>query len=92
MVLNKMAANVSYQRIREQLINLSVDLEDKSKLCQILEQKTRDERKTLGLIEAKCEEKFLVIIEVTSLSTLHKDGRNSAPNYTSVHLESVRIF
>jgi hypothetical protein len=87
-----MAANVSYQRIREQLINLSVDLEDKSKLCQILEQKTRDERKTLGLIEAKCEEKFLVIIEVTSLSTHHKDGMNRAPNYTSVHLESVRIF
>ena len=83
-----MAANVSYQRIREQLINLSVDLEDKSKLCEILEQKTRDERKTLGLVEAKCEEKFLVIIEVIFCSNHQQVGGNCAPHYISVHLES----
>lgn len=70
-----MSANASYQRIREKLINLSVDLEDKTKLCQILEQKIRDERKTLGLVEARCEEKFLVIIEVIFHSAHHKFGR-----------------
>jgi signal recognition particle GTPase len=58
-------ANISYQQIREQLINLNVDLEDKSKICKILEQKTKDERNQLSTIEAAFEEKYQAIIEVT---------------------------
>ena len=89
-----MSANVSYQRIREQLINLSVDLEDKTKLCQILEQKIRDERKMLGLVEAKCEEKFLVIIEVMFHSAHHTFGRNCVADSLSlsVHIMRAGIF
>lgn len=87
-----MSANVSYQRVREQLINLSVDLEDKTKLCQILEQKIRDERKTLGLVEAKYEEKFLVIIEVMFNSAHCTFGRNCAADSLSVHITSDGIF
>jgi signal recognition particle GTPase len=59
-------ANISYQQIREQLINLNVDLEDKSKICKILEQKTKDERNQLSTIEAAFEEKYQAIIEVTA--------------------------
>jgi hypothetical protein len=59
-------ANISYQQIREQLINLNVDLEDKSKICKILEQKSKDERDALGTIEAEFEEKYQAIIEVTA--------------------------
>jgi len=58
-----MAARVSYQQIREQLINLNVDLEDKAKVCKILEQKSRDERSLLGLLDAQYDEKFQHIIE-----------------------------
>lgn len=54
----------TYQQIREQLINLSVDLEDKSKVCKILEQKVRGERDQLGLIESRYEEKYQLIIKV----------------------------
>lgn len=59
-------ANISYQQIREQLINLNVDLEDKSKICKILEQKSKDERNQLGTIESAFEEKYQAIIEVTA--------------------------
>ena len=54
----------TYQQIREQLINLSVDLEDKSKVCKILEQKVRDERNQLGLIDSRYEEKYQLVIKV----------------------------
>lgn len=60
-----MSVKATYQQIREQLINLSVDLEDKSKVCKILEQKTRDERHLLGLVEAEYENKYQSIIEVS---------------------------
>ena len=59
-----MTAKASYQQIREQLINLSVDLEDKIKVCKILEQKTKDERHTLGLVEEEYDAKYQQIIEV----------------------------
>lgn len=59
-----MTTRVSYQQIREQLINLNVDLEDKAKVCKILEQKSRDERRLLGLLDAQYDEKFQHIIEV----------------------------
>lgn len=65
-----MSAKASYQQIREQLINLSVDLEDKAKVCSILEQKSRDERHMLGLVEAEYENKYQSIIEVTQSAML----------------------
>ena len=85
-----MTANASYQRIREQLINLSVDLEDKSKLCEILVQKTNNERKALGLVEANCEEKYLAIIEVMLyLALILQLGAIMQP---ITHLLSLKIF
>lgn len=62
-----MAGKASYQQIREQLINLSVDLEDKTKVCKILEQKSKDERHFLGLVEGEFEAKYQIVIEVHDL-------------------------
>ena len=59
-----MAIKASYQQIREQLINLSVDLEDKTNVCKILEQKAKDERHLLGLVESDYEARYQTIIEV----------------------------
>ena len=42
----------SYQNVREQLISLQVDLDDREKLCGVLEQKIEVERAKLGRIEA----------------------------------------
>jgi hypothetical protein len=41
-------SDVSYQRMREQLISLQVDLEEKEKVCQQLQQKIDVERAKLG--------------------------------------------
>jgi len=41
-------SDVSYQRTREQLISLQVDLEEKEKVCQQLQQKIDVERAKLG--------------------------------------------
>jgi hypothetical protein len=37
---------------------------DKAKVCKILEQKSRDERSLLGVLDAQYDEKFQHIIEV----------------------------
>lgn len=67
-----MSGKVSYQQIREQLINLNVDLEDKSKVCKILEQKVREEKRLLGLLEEEYETKYQSIIEVILLLKTEK--------------------
>ena len=65
-----MAIKASYQQIREQLINLSVDLEDKTNVCKILEQKAKDERHLLGLVESEYEARYQIIVEVRSIRVL----------------------
>ena len=65
-----MSVKASYQQIREQLINLSVDLEDKTKVCKILVHKSRDERHLLGLVESEYESKYQLIIEVRVSDTI----------------------
>ncbi len=45
-------SSASYQRIREQLVALQVDVEDKDKVCQALRQRIDVERAKLARIEA----------------------------------------
>jgi hypothetical protein len=44
-------SSASYQRIREQLVALQVDVEDKDKVCQALRQRIEVERAKLARIE-----------------------------------------
>ncbi len=54
---------MSYQSIREQLISLQVDADDKEKLCGILEQKIDIERAKLGRIESDATEQYECVLE-----------------------------
>ena len=53
----------SYQSVREQLISLQVDLDDKKKVCAVLEQKIGVERSKLGRIEADATQEYEAILE-----------------------------
>lgn len=48
--------HASYQRIREQLVSLQVDLDDKEKVCAALEQRIEVERAKLARIEGDTTE------------------------------------
>jgi len=58
-----MMENQSYQSIREQLINLQVDLDDKDKICSVLENRINIERSKLGRIEADATGEYTAILE-----------------------------
>jgi len=50
--------NATYRQTREQLIQLSVDLEDRAKVCMHLRAKAKEERARLGRMEADFERRF----------------------------------
>jgi len=57
------AAAATYQGIREQLIALQVDVDDKSKVCEVLEQKVRVERSLLSRVEGELTEDYQATLE-----------------------------
>ncbi len=56
-------ANSSYQNIREQFIALQVDLDDKNKICSVLEHKIQVERSLLSRIESDAATEYQAILE-----------------------------
>lgn len=62
-----MAEKVSYKSIRDQLISLSVDIEDKAKICVLLERKIEDERIQLSNVESLISDNYKNVIEVRDL-------------------------
>lgn len=58
-----MLTSSSYQSIREQLIALQVDLDDKSKICSVLERKIQSERALLGRIENDFNDEYQTALE-----------------------------
>lgn len=59
-----MVDRASYKSIRDQLISLSVDIEDKAKICSLLERKIENERSLLGKVEGSINEEYDSILEV----------------------------
>jgi len=57
------SAAATYQSIREQLIALQVDVDDKTKVCEVLEQKVRNERSLLSRIESEITEEYQTTLE-----------------------------
>lgn len=53
----------SYQSVREQLIALQVDLDDKTKILDVLEHKVQAERALLGRVEADFAEEYQATID-----------------------------
>lgn len=53
----------NYQSIREQLVSLQVDLDDKQKICQVLDQKVKQERAKLGRVEEETNEEYQQVLE-----------------------------
>ena len=50
--------------LREKVVSLTVDLQDKSKLLVILENRTEEERQEVQRIERRVNEEYSVIMEV----------------------------
>lgn len=65
-----MVERVSYKSVRDQLISLSVDIEDKGKICSLLERKIEDERQQLARVEVSMNENYENIIEVCTCTTM----------------------
>jgi len=53
-----MVDRASYKSIRDQLISLSVDIEDKAKICALLERKIENERSLLGQVEGSLNDEY----------------------------------
>ncbi len=59
-----MVERATYRSIRDQLISLSVDIEDKTKICALLERKIDHERSLLAKVEGSVNEEYDAILEV----------------------------
>tara|TARA_B110000090_G_C13263175_1_gene401225 strand:- start:201 stop:932 length:732 start_codon:yes stop_codon:yes gene_type:complete len=53
----------SYQSVREQLVSLQVDLDDREKLCEVVQQKIEVERAKLGRIESDANVQYEGVLE-----------------------------
>lgn len=62
-----MVEKASYKSIRDQLISLSVDIEDKARICSLLERKIENERSILAKVEESLSEEHDSILEVVFL-------------------------
>ena len=97
-----MSAAATYQGIREQLIALQVDVDDKGKVCEVLEQKVRAERSLLGRIEGDVTEEYQSTIEremrehqtemdrLRVLSSRHMHEKKELMEACKVQLEAVK--
>ncbi len=56
-----------YQRLREQVISLTVDVDDKEHVCAILERKVAHERSLLSRVEDDCNEENQIRFEVMNI-------------------------
>jgi hypothetical protein len=65
----------NYQSIREQLVSLQVDLDDKQKICQVLDQKVKQERAKLGRVEEETNEEYQQVLERYVTMTILKRVR-----------------
>lgn len=61
-----MVDQVSYKSIRDQLVSLSVDIEDKVKVCALLRRNIENERQQLGSVEESVKKEFERQLEVYS--------------------------
>jgi hypothetical protein len=59
---------MSYQALREKIITLNIEVEDRQKLCDALTSKIEDERKSIVSIEKNIEIEFQHLIEIESES------------------------
>ena len=59
---------MSYQALREKIITLNIEVEDRQKLCDALTLKIEDERKSIVSIEKNIEIEFQHLIEIESES------------------------
>lgn len=66
-----MALSVSYHSIREQMVSLSVELEDRSRICQVLEEKIKSERSKLSRVESVVEGEFM-----SKIKSLREENRH----------------
>lgn len=60
-----MVERATYKSIRDQLISLSVDIEDKTKICALLERKIDHERSQLAKVEGSVNDEYDAILEVS---------------------------
>lgn len=63
-----MAIQTLYQKLREQLVALTVDIEDKDNVCRMLNRRLNSERQHLGKVETDITEEYTNIIEVITQS------------------------
>ena len=54
---------IGYQRIREQLVTLNVDLDDKQKICAHLAEKIATERAKLSRVEGELNAEYEEALE-----------------------------
>ena len=59
-----MSDKASYKSIRDQLVSISVDIDDKGKICKILEKKIESERLLLSRVESTLSEEYENKIQV----------------------------
>jgi hypothetical protein len=76
-VADSMVDQVSYKSVRDQLVSITVDIEDKSKVCGLLERNIEKERQLLSTVDAAVREDFEHIIAVRAIVSFLEVGPNS---------------
>lgn len=66
----RMSDSASYRSIRDQLVSITVDIEDKARVCDLLERNIEKERQLLASAETSVKEEYERILEVCDLSGL----------------------
>lgn len=59
-----MSIRTTYQNIREQLVSLTVDLEEKENIIKVLTRKNEHERDSMGRIEEEFNNEYNVLFDV----------------------------
>jgi hypothetical protein len=63
-----MSIRTTYQNIREQLVSLTVDLEEKENVIKVLTRKNENERDSMARIEEDFNNEYNVLFEVRIFS------------------------
>jgi hypothetical protein len=75
-VADSMVDQVSYKSVRDQLVSITVDLEDKAKVCGLVERNIEKERQLLSTVDAAVREEFEHIIAVRAIVSFLEVGPN----------------
>ena len=59
-----MISRAQYQKLREVVIELTVEIKDKDITCQLMEKKCNNERKLLGSLESMYNNEYEIKLEV----------------------------